>query len=44
MPPDYRHIDKHFRLGMTIFFAALGKAEPLILTAARQKSDLDLDP
>ncbi len=38
-PPDYRHTDKHLRLVMTLIaqVAALGKAEPLISTAARQE-------
>ncbi len=51
-PTDHRHTDKHFRLVMTLLcsklavllFAALGKAEPLISTAARKKFDLDLLP
>ncbi len=44
-PTDYRHTDKHLRLAVTpIALAALGKAEPLISTAARQKFDLDLCP
>ncbi len=51
-PTDHRHADKPFRLVMTLLcsklavllFAALGKAEPLISTAARQKFDPDLLP
>ncbi len=42
-PTDYRHTDKYLKLVMTLLllFAAIGKAEPLISTTARQKFDLD---
>ncbi len=42
MPTDYRHTDKHLRLVLLLLLVALhGKAEPLILTTAWQKFDLD---
>ncbi len=45
MSSDYRHTDKHLRLVMsTLPIVALGKAKPLISTAAHQKFDFDLDP
>ncbi len=38
MPTDYRCTDNHLRLVLVVMlFAALGKAEPLISTAVRQK-------
>ena len=51
-PTDHRHTDKHFRLVTTLLcsklavwlFAALGKAEPPISTAANQKFDPDPSP
>ena len=41
-PLDYRHTDNDLRLVMVVDpLAALGKAEPLILTTARHTFDLD---